>query len=64
MEQARAFPRWETSALPGAWVNRVEKCIAGQRRGGREKGALREGAEEICEVLAVCVRPGRVVCEP
>jgi hypothetical protein len=45
-------------------VNRAEVCITRQRGGGREKGALREGAEEICEVLAVCVRPGRVVCGP
>ena len=45
-------------------MNRAELCIARQRRGEREKGTLREGAEEICKVLAVCVRPGRAVWGP
>ena len=39
-------------------------CVAGQRCGEGEGGTLREGAEEICEVLAVSVRPGRAVCGP
>ena len=38
-------------------MNRAEVCIARQRRREREEGTLREGAEEICEVLAVSVRP-------
>ncbi len=35
--------------------------VAGQRCGEGEGETLREGAEEICEVLAVSVRPGRAV---
>ncbi len=53
----RAFPRWETSALPRAWVSGWRGDAAGEER----ERALREGAEEICEVLAVCVRPGQAV---
>ncbi len=45
-------------------MNQAEVCITRQRRGGGEEGTLREGAKEICKVLAVCVRPGQAVCGP